>query len=182
MIFHPSALCTLIISTAISFSAGFIPCVNAADNLRVTGELYNDPCTLLPENKELLVDFSDVSLPDLYDGNEVSKSFSLVLSECDISDMNRFKIKFTGTTAAELKEYLALDASSDAGGFAIGIKTESASVIPLNQFSNAINIAGNGENKIRFIAFLKVAPKALADKTIKYGAFNATAFLTIDYF
>ncbi|MEG0280237.1 MAG: fimbrial protein [Morganella sp. (in: enterobacteria)] len=182
MIFRPSALCTLIMSTAITFSAGFIPAVNAADNLRVTGELYNDPCTLLPENKELLVDFSDVSLPDLYDGIEVSKSFSLVLSECDISDMNRFKIKFTGTPAAEQKEYLALDAASDAGGFAIGIKTESASVIPLNQFSDAINIAGNGENKIRFIAFLKVAPNALADKTIKYGAFNATAFLTIDYF
>ncbi|HCM62792.1 MAG TPA: type 1 fimbrial protein [Morganella sp. (in: Bacteria)] len=182
MKFRPPALCALIMSTALSFSAGFIPAANATDNLRVTGELYNDPCTLLPENKELLVDFSDVSLPDLYDGIEVSKSFSLILSECDISDLNRFKIKFTGTASVDMKEYLALDASSDADGFAIGIKTESASVIPLNQFSNAINIAGNGENKIRFIAFLKVAPKALTNKTIEYGAFNATAFLTIDYF
>ncbi|MEK8097945.1 hypothetical protein WKC52_12780 [Morganella morganii] len=30
--------------------------------------------------------------------------------------------------------------------------------------------------------FLQVDPKAKTGKTIKYGAFNSTAFLTIDYF
>ncbi|MEM8060427.1 MULTISPECIES: fimbrial protein [Morganella] len=173
---------SLLFSSALALSAAFIPAGHAADNLRVIGELFNDPCTLLPENKDLLVDFSDVSLPDLYEGIEVRKSFSLILSDCDITDMNRFKIKFTGTAPPDMPSYLALDPSSDAGGFSVGIRTDNISLIPLNQFSNAITIAGNGENTIRFTAFLQVDPKAKAGKTIKYGAFNATAFLTIDYF
>ena len=155
---RPAAF-SLLFSAALTFSAAFIPAGHAADNLRVIGELYNDPCTLLPENKDLVVDFSDVSLPDLYEGVEVRKSFSLILSDCDITDMNRFKIKFTGTGTPDMPSYLALDPSSDAGGFSIGVR-----------------------NKIRFTAFLQVDPKAKADKTIKYGAFNSTAFLTIDYF
>ncbi|WP_247715325.1 fimbrial protein [Morganella morganii] len=89
---RPAAF-SLLFSAALTFSAVFIPAGHAADNLRVIGELYNDPCTLLPENKDLVVDFSDVSLPDLYEGVEVRKSFSLILSDCDITDMNRFKIK-----------------------------------------------------------------------------------------
>ncbi|XKB80323.1 fimbrial protein [Morganella morganii] len=93
---HPADF-SLLFSAALIFSAAFIPAGHAADNLRVIGELYNDPCTLLPENKDLVVDFSDVSLPDLYEGVEVRKSFSLILSDCDITDMNRFKIKFTET-------------------------------------------------------------------------------------
>ncbi len=93
---RPAAF-SLLFSGALTFSAAFIPVSHAADNLRVTGELFNDPCTLLPENKDMLVDFSDVSLPDLYEGVEVHKSFSLILSDCDTTDMNRFKVKFTGT-------------------------------------------------------------------------------------
>ncbi|MBT0521000.1 fimbrial protein [Morganella morganii] len=178
---RPAAF-SLLFSAALTFSAAFIPAGHAADNLRVIGELFNDPCTLLPENKDLVVDFSDVSLPDLYNGIEVQKSFALILSDCDITDMNRFKIKFTGTGTPDMPSYLALDPSSDAGGFSVGIRTDNISLIPLNQFSNTITIAGNGENTIRFTAFLQVDPKAKAGKTIKYGAFNATAFLTIDYF
>lgn len=178
---HPADF-SLLFSAALIFSAAFIPAGHAADNLRVTGELYNDPCTLLPENKDLVVDFSDVSLPDLYEGVEVRKSFSLILSDCDITDMNRFKIKFTGNGTPDMPSYLALDPSSDAGGFAIGVRTDNIPLIPLNQFSNTITIAGNGENNIRFTAFLQVDPKAKTGKTIKYGAFNSTAFLTIDYF
>ncbi len=154
---RPAAF-SLLFSAALTFSAVFIPAGHAADNLRVIGELYNDPCTLLPENKDLVVDFSDVSLPDLYEGVEVRKSFSLILSDCDITDMNRFKIKFTGTP--DMPSYLALDPSSDAGGFAIGVRTDNIPLIPLNQFSNTITIAGNGENNIRFTAFLQVDPKA----------------------
>lgn len=178
---HPADF-SLLFSAALIFSAAFIPAGHAADNLRVIGELYNDPCTLLPENKDLVVDFSDVSLPDLYEGVEVRKSFSLILSDCDITDMNRFKIKFTGTGPPDMPSYLALDPSSDAGGFAIGVRTDNIPLLPLNQFSNTITIAGNGENNIRFTAFLQVDPKAKTGKTIKYGAFNSTAFLTIDYF
>lgn len=81
-----------------------------------------------------------------------------------------------------MPSYLALDPSSDAGGFAIGVRIDNIPLIPLNQFSNTITIAGNGENNIRFTAFLQVDPKAKTGKTIKYGAFNSTAFLTIDYF
>ncbi|WP_350820509.1 fimbrial protein [Morganella morganii] len=149
---HPADF-SLLFSAALIFSAAFIPAGHAADNLRVIGELYNDPCTLLPENKDLVVDFSDVSLPDLYEGVEVRKSFSLILSDCDITDMNRFKIKFTGTGTPDMPSYLALDPSSDAGGFAIGVRTDNIPLIPLNQFSNAITIAGNGENNIRFYRF-----------------------------
>lgn len=177
-----SAALGLLINTFVVLLPGlFIP-AGAADNLRVIGELYNDPCTLRPENKDIVVDFRDVSLPDLYDGIEVKRSFTLILSECDISELKRFKIKFSGTADPKQISYLALDASSEAAGFSLGIKTDSFPLIPVNNFSDAINLASNGENKITFIAFLKTDPDAVANKAIKYGAFNATAFMTIDYF
>ena len=58
-----------------------------------------------------------------------------------------------------MPSYLALDPSSDAGGFAIGVRTDNIPLIPLNQFSNAITIAGNGENNIRFTAFCRLIRK-----------------------
>ncbi|MEY0891466.1 fimbrial protein, partial [Providencia rettgeri] len=111
---------TLILMFMLSYigSASAIP-----DNLHFHGILVEEPCIIKPGDESVRLDFGNVPDKNLYAyGRTVSEAFTINLSECDTSVGKSVNVTFSGTANMALPGYLALQSSSNASGFAIGIE------------------------------------------------------------
>ncbi|MGB8664883.1 MAG: fimbrial protein [Serratia inhibens] len=155
--------------------------VAAADNMRLHGALVAEPCTLLPGDESVQLDFGTVVDKYLYQNQRTfSKPFQLRLADCDTSLGKAVKVRFTGTESPSLPGLLAIDGSSQAQGVAIGFETPQGQPLLLDALSQE-NLLGNGSNIIEIKAYVRGEPSAITNKTINLGAFSAVATFTLFY-
>lgn len=153
----------------------------AADNLSFKGNLVAAPCALRPGDEVKLIDMKDVSSGELYANTRTpGRAFQLHLEGCDSSIADSVTTTFSGTPNAALHGLLALDGGSVARGIALGLETPANVPLPINVTSEkqALN---DGDNVIEFKAYVRAEPQAIADKSIKAGAFTATSTFLLDY-
>lgn len=145
------------------------------------GNLVAEPCTLLPEDETVTLNFGTVIDKYLYlNGRTSSKPFQLRLMDCDTSLGNTVKMTFSGTESVALPGLLALDGGSEASGIAIGLETQNGQVLALNQQSRGQEITA-GNNLIRLQAYVRGEPDAITNRTIERGMFTAVATFALDY-
>ncbi|CAO95312.1 fimbrial protein [Erwinia tasmaniensis] len=150
-------------------------------NISYDGNLVADPCTLLPEDESIVLDFGSVIDKYLYLNTRThGKLFQLHLMDCDISLGNSLKITFRGTESIALPGLLAPDGGSEGSGIAIGLETHKGEALALNQPGSAQDIT-NGSNVIALKAYIKGEPEAIKDKKIRIGAFSAVATFHLEY-
>ncbi len=155
--------------------------VSAADNVIFTGDLVAEACSLRPGDDAITLDMSDVSSQYLYaNSRTVGKRFRIHLEGCDTRISDAVTTTFSGRESIELPGLLKLDASSVAAGIALGIETPANVPLLLNATSDEQSLS-DGNNIIEFKAFIKGEPRALADKTIRAGAFAATSTFILSY-
>lgn len=153
----------------------------AADNMRLHGALVAEPCTLRPGDESVELDFGTVIDKYLYlNGRTNGKAFQLHLIDCDVSLGKTVRVSFSGTESVVLPGLLALDSGSQAQGVAVGFETPANQPLKLNGWSQN-SALGNGANIIAMQAYVQAEPKAIADKSIKQGAFSAVATFTLQY-
>jgi type 1 fimbria pilin len=175
-------MCTLLIGLGVG---GWLNTALAATNPEVSvqyrGSLVAEPCTLLPEDENVLLDFGTVIDKYLYlNGRTNSKPFQLHLMDCDTSLGNTLKMTFSGTESIALPGLLALDGGSEASGVAIGLETEDGQALALNQPSRGQEI-GDGNNVITLQAYVKGEPEAIKNEAIERGMFTAVATFSLEY-
>jgi len=154
------------------------PSGKTADNIRYSGNLVAEPCTLLPADENIVVDFGTIINKYLYLYHRTkSQPFELHLTECDTSLGKLLKATFSGKESTALPGLLALDG---ARGIAIGLETQDGEVLPLNQQMRGQEIT-DGDNTIILQAYVQGEPEAIANKTITQGDFTAIATFTLDY-
>lgn len=145
------------------------------------GSLVAEPCTLLPEDENILLDFGTVIDKYLYLNTRThSKPFQLRLTDCDISLGKTLKMTFSGPENAALPGLLALDGGSQASGVAIGMETPEGQPLPLNTQTGAYPLS-DGNNVITLQAYVRGEPEAIKNKAIGRGAFSAIATFTLEY-
>jgi type 1 fimbria pilin len=145
------------------------------------GNLVAEPCTLLPEDENILLDFGTVIDKYLYlNARTHSKPFQLHLIDCDTSLGKTVKMTFSGMESVALPGLLALDGSSEAKGVAIGLETQDGQALALNQQSRGQEIS-DGNNTITLQAYVKGEPDAIKNKTIERGMFTAVATFALEY-
>jgi type 1 fimbria pilin len=155
--------------------------VVAADNMRLHGALVEEPCTLQPGDESVELDFGTIVDKYLYQYQRtLSKPFQLHLVDCDTSLGKTVKISFGGTESAALPGLLALDAGNQAQGVAIGLETIEGQSLSLNIWGQN-RLLSNGNNIIAMQAYVQGEPAAIANKTIRLGAFSAVAIFTLLY-
>lgn len=160
---------------------GTQPVAAAANNLKLHGALVAEPCTLLPGDENIELDFGTVIDKYLYQNQRtLSKPFQLRLADCDTSLGKTVKVSFGGTENPQLPGRLALEAGSQAQGVAIGFETPQGQPLALNAWSQN-NALGNGNNSIVMQAYVQGEPTAIANKTIILGAFSAVAIFNFQY-
>ena len=157
----------------------------ATNNVKITGSLVNTPCVVMPENKNIEVDFGDIRLLDIYDlGFEFPrKELVLVLSNCDLTIAKKLKVKFSGSEHRELTGFLALNNADANSGLGIGIELANgnSTQMKINQFSSLMPIIQSGKNELKFNTFIKATPSAISNREIKAGHIAATATFLFEY-
>lgn len=151
------------------------------DNLHFHGILVEEPCIIKPGDESVRLNFGNVPDKNLYAyGRTVSEAFTINLSECDTSVGKSVNVTFFGTSNSVLPGYLALQNSSHASGFAIGIEDADGAFLPVNTQGEKMPLQ-NGETALKFKAYLKGEPEAISKQAIKRGPFNAITTFKLDY-
>lgn len=152
-----------------------------ADNLRFSGALVAEPCTLRVDDENINIDFGSVIEKYLYiNGRTLGKPLVLHLDDCDTSLGNMVKMSFSGSESSTLNGLLAISAGSLANGIAIGIETTQGNPIALNSASHNQGLI-NGNNIISLQAYVQGEPTAIANQTITPGIFSASATFLLEY-
>ncbi|CAI0837786.1 Fimbria A protein precursor [Serratia quinivorans] len=159
-----------------------LPTLAAAENnVYLHGALVAEPCVIPPGEENIALDFGTVIDKYLYlNSRTPGQSFSLHLTECDVSLGKTVKVTFLGTENAALPGLLALDGGSQATGIAIGLETEQAKPVPINTASDPYQLQ-DGDNRIALKAYVQGEPEALKNQSIERGPFSAVATFSLEY-
>ncbi|MFC0228833.1 fimbrial protein [Serratia aquatilis] len=143
-----------------------------------SGELIDPACSLGKDR--ISVNLGRVYEQYLYKNQRTPGTlFELSLNNCNITQINKVKIKFDGTRNSALTEYLVVTGST-VRGVAIGLETPAGQALPLG--SSAEYSLQPGDNVIKLNAYIRGEPNALINKAIRPGAFSALATFTLEYF
>jgi type 1 fimbria pilin len=150
-------------------------------DISYTGNLVTDPCTLLPGDEEIQLDFGTVIDKYLYlNSRTLGQTFEIRLAECDLELGKTVKVTFSGTENTALPGLLAIAASSEATGIAIGLETLEAKPVWFNKETSDYPLQV-GNSRIELKAFVRGEPKAITEKTIGRGSFSAVATFNLEY-
>lgn len=153
----------------------------AENNLHFHGALVSEPCAIPPGEEEIALDFGTVVDKYIYLNTRTpGQSFTIHLTECDLSLGKTVSVTFNGTESIALPGLLAVDAGSEAHGFAIGLETREALPVLLNQPMEKIDLQA-GSNEISLKAYIQGEPAAITNQSIERGTFTATATFNLEY-
>ena len=148
-----------------------LPALSAENNLKITGNLVTEPCTLDLNSSDISLDFGNLVSKYFYTADRTpAMPFSVVLTGCDTSLGDSATVTFQGTESQELNGFLVPD-DGDTHGIAFGIETDDSAAFTLT----------DGENRLNLRGFVQAEPKAIAARSIKPGAFTGTATFEIEY-
>lgn len=151
-----------------------------ATNLYIKGVLIDDPCSMIPNDGNMYVDFGDITDKDLYNSRRIEAPFYIELTECSSSAIKTLTVKFSGKESTKQPGLLALDSSSLASGIAIGIENNGIA-LPINGQQGATFPFQNGNSSLPFTAYVQADPDVLAQKNVGLGPFTATATFVFEY-
>ena len=158
-----------------------IPLSHAEVDVRVRGTLIVEPCTLLPEDAEIEIDFDTIVDKYLYINKRTPlEPFTIHLVDCEVHAGQGVKVGFLGAENNKLPGMLALDKGSLIKGIGIGIKDRNGKLIPINSETPAY-LLGNGTNDLIFQGYVEAESDAIKNKTIGLGRFQATAIFVLNY-
>lgn len=152
----------------------------ANDNLHFTGTLLTTFCK--PEIKNGMLDevaFPETAAPDLMlRGQSTRVKVIITLTNCTGPSLkNGVRVTFSGIEDTRLPGYLALDGSSTASGFAIGLETTTGTPVALNSPIGTTFMLNAGSNELVLDAWLQT----IVGIAVMPGTFIATTTATFEY-
>ncbi|WP_249032697.1 fimbrial protein [Tenebrionicola larvae] len=155
--------------------------LQAKDNIHFHGALTAQPCSIPADGVNVTLVFSDVINRDLYKNLRTpGKALALHLQNCDSSVARQVSVTLSGNEDSQLPGLLALSASSQAHGIAIGLEKPDGQNIPFNQ-PGASRLLTDGDNTLTLQAYIQAEPLAVAQKNIIPGTFSAVATVNFSY-
>lgn len=153
----------------------------AGENVHLYGALVAESCVIPPGEEDIALNFGSVLANDLYANNRtVGQTFSIHLTECDVSISKSVNMTFMGIENAALPGLLAIDSASQASGIAIGLESGQGKPVQINKASDNY-LLQDGSNQIELRAYVRGEPDAIKNKSIKRGPFNAVATFMLAY-
>lgn len=167
---------------AVLLWGGYLSEPRAQDNLRFHGSLVAQPCVIEPGKEHIELDFGTVIDKYLYLNQRThSQLFVIELTGCNLALASMVSVSFLGAESLGLPGKLALDATSQASGIAIGIEDQEGEPIELNRGSSFPYTLQNGNNHIALGAWVEAEPAALSSRSIVRGPFSATVTFKLNY-
>lgn len=155
--------------------------VYAEAEMRFSGTLVEEPCSLAPADSAIEIDFGSVINKLLYSHQRtLGKPLTLHLLECDLSLGETVSVTFLGTEDIQQPGLIALDAESTASGVAVGFETVDNILVLVNQPSQRHTLK-MGSNELNFLVYISAASDAVRDKAITPGSLKTSAIFSFNY-
>lgn len=151
----------------------------AAPNVHYSGKLVAGACNLVVDNDTMAtVDFHTIGSGS-FDANGQSRHipFTLSLKDCKTALANGVLVTFQGVEDSSLPGLLALEPSSEAGGFAIGVETVAQQPVSINATEGTAFVLKDGITTINFQARLQKH----AGEDVMPGEFKGTVTVNFEY-
>lgn len=152
------------------------------NNVRVSGTLVNEPCTLDPKSAAIPLDFGNLVRKYFYNtARTPGQEFHIVLQGCDLTVGKGVTLTFRGTESQALPGLLAQN--GDSQGLAFGIEMDNGSgmaTLPLNKPSPVVALS-QGSLDLTLRGYVQAEPQAIQDRSIRPGPFMATALFELNY-
>ncbi|MED7793082.1 fimbrial protein [Klebsiella aerogenes] len=166
----------------ISVPLATVQASSAGTEMQFSGTLVDEPCTVVPEDTDIQLDFGTIVDKYLYTNKRThSQQFTIHLQDCNIDDWGgagTVTVRFEGAESADLPGYLAF--SDPMMGAAIGIEEADGTFLGLNKNSTP-QMLSDGSVALTYQAFVQGEPEALENKSLVLGAFDATATFFLEY-
>ncbi|WP_058910662.1 fimbrial protein [Entomohabitans teleogrylli] len=143
--------------------------------IEFSGELVNTACGLAPSSSPVQVDFGQVPVSYLQNGNQATEAKNIELQYCDTTVATSAIVSYSPTSVNPNDATLAAFTSGSASGAGIGLKDSASQTVTWGTPTTAVTLV-DGSNAIPFVAFLKADGGTLAA-----GSFQSTINFTIDY-
>ncbi|MDR1845014.1 MAG: type 1 fimbrial protein [Citrobacter amalonaticus] len=163
-----------------SITSGAVMAANQGQGtITFKGSIIDAPCSISFQDANQTVELGQISKVGLLNsGSSVPRDFSITLEQCDVSAVGKkAKIAFTGISAANSTDLLAVSAS--AGDVGVAITDELANSIAINGTGWDSQPLVAGDNVLRFKAMLKTT--SVAKPTINEGDFTGRANFALTY-
>jgi len=148
------------------------------------GSIIDAPCTVHPDSIDQTVDLGQVSNRVLADGGKSElRPFSIKLENCDFGTpaaKNKVTTTFNGVVAPETNNKL-LNISGSASGAGVGIQSYQGEDVVMGKPTSAVELAGNGDNELKFSGYLQGLSSDSAAVAIVPGDFTAVANFQLAY-
>ncbi|EBB9971067.1 fimbrial protein SteF [Salmonella enterica] len=151
----------------------------ATPNVHYSGKLVAGACNLVVDNDTMAtVDFHTIG-SDNFDasGQTTPVPFTLSLQDCKTALANGVLVTFQGVEDSTLPELLALEPSSEASGFAIGVETAAQQPVSINATVGTAFVLKEGITTINLQARLQ----KYAGEEVMPGEFSGSATVSFEY-
>lgn len=142
-----------------------------------TGAIIDSPCSISPESIDQTVELGQVSNVALKDGGQSTpRNFQIHLENCELSDVNKVSLTFTGMESNEVDGLLGI--TGTAKGAAVAITDGSGQLIELAKPTPTQELQ-DGSNTLSFSAYLQGTSNT--ENEIIPGEFQSVADFTLAY-
>ncbi|ENG0937570.1 fimbrial protein [Salmonella enterica] len=151
----------------------------ATPNVHYSGKLVAGACNLVVDNDTMAtVDFHTIG-SDNFDasGQTTPVPFTLSLKDCKTALANGVLVTFQGVEDSTLPGLLALEPSSEAGGFAIGVETVAQQRLDINAAQGTAFMLTEGVTTINLQAWLQ---RHIGEELIT-GEFTGSTTVNFEY-
>lgn len=173
-------ICNIIMYTSyLSPAIAIVSPVESMTSVHYSGELIAGACDLVVSGDTMAtVDFHTLSTAN-FDSNGQSPRipFTLSLNDCRTALATGVLVTFQGTEDSTLSGLLALETSSHASGFAIGVETAAQQPLTINATQGTAFVLTEGITTINLRAWLQ----KYAGKDITPGEFTGSATVNFEY-
>lgn len=147
--------------------------------IQFRGTVVARACNIAPESADQSVDMGSVIVKTVYRfGKDRTWPFYINLTDCKTNVYKTVSVTFTGTEDSELTGKLAIN--NGANGVAIAITDDKNVVIDLGTPSSATTLS-NGDNTLKFNAYVLGRPSAIQNRSITEGQFSSVANFVVSY-
>lgn len=173
------------IMVAAVMAMGMSSFAHAADQgsgrVTFTGSIIDAPCSVSPDAEDQEVSLGQIAKSVLDNGGKSTpQEFTIKLTNCDFSSSsatNKVSATFSGVSANAANTLINI--SGQAIGAGVGIQTYQGEQVTLGKATNAVELSGNGDQELKFSAFLQGLNSTTAPVT--EGDFSAVANFQLAY-
>lgn len=152
-------------------------------DLKFIGKVVALPCSIVPGDRQLFVDFEQIAAKDLIREKTTSPlPFAIHLVGCNAAVFKSVTITFSGNESTALPDHLSVVSlnHTNMSAVGIGLRLKDGRPVMLNK-EVLVSALSQGSTVLNFSTFVESIPAELEAGRVGFGPFTSSANYTLSY-